>query len=251
MLRLRDCRRASNERRRRVAGCEFYNSGAAFRANANDVALIGEHVSDAARDGGGGVKPDDRPRRQRIQFVEQQRVVRAAENDDVGSGSPIVYKAGRDLAGDGVIFDNRAACAHLRQLGERGRANEVESRSSPKSVDQLACVLARDRTRRCEHRDKPAFRERGGGLDGGDSADKRDGKRFPERAQRNSGGCIAGKDDAIRLEVVNLFLNDPDKPGREDACAFRAVRKASIVSDEKNSRFGNGLMGSAQDRKTA
>ena len=131
----------------------------------------------------------------------------AAENDDVCSRSPVVHEARRDLAGDGVILDNRAAGAHLRQLRERGRADEVELRSGPKLRDQLARVFARDGARRCEHRDMPAFRERGGRLDGRNSADNRDGKRFPERAKANGGGCIAGKDDAIRLEVFNLPLS--------------------------------------------
>ena len=77
------------------------------------------------------------------------------------------------------------------------------------------------------------------------------GNAFRSARSANGGGCIAGKDNAIRREVVNLFLNDFDKPGGEDACAFRAVGKARIVSDEKHSRFGNGLMGSAQDREAA
>ena len=177
--------------------------------------------------------------------------MRAAEHDDIGFGAAIVHEARRDLAGDGVILDNRAAGAHLRQFRECGRANEVEARAAAELRDQFACVLARDGARRREHRDKPAFCERGGGLDGGDCADKWDGKRLPQRAEANGGGCVAGKDNAIRREIVNLLLNDSDEPRAEDAGAFRAVGKARVVSDEKNSRFGNGLMGRAQDREAA
>ena len=56
---------------------------------------------------------------------------------------------------------------HLRQLRERRHADEFESRSGPKLRDQFARVFARDGARRCEHRDMPAFRERGSRLDGG------------------------------------------------------------------------------------
>ena len=114
-----------------AAGCEFYDAGAAFRADADDLALFGEHIGDAARDGGSGVEPDDGPGRQRIQLVEQQRIMGTAQHDDIGSRSRLLYKARRDLAGDRVVLDNRATGAQFRQFRERGRTNEVKSRSSP------------------------------------------------------------------------------------------------------------------------
>ena len=174
----------------------------------------------------------------RIQLVEQQRVMRAAQHDDVGFGSAVIHEARRDLAADGVIVDNRAAGAHLRQFRERGRADELEASSGPKFLDQFARILACDRSWRCEDGDKPAFRERGGGLDGGDGSDDGNGESFPQSLKRDGGSCVAGKDETIRLRSRKSLLHDAEQPQDQDVLALRAVGKARIVRDEKNCASG-------------
>ena len=50
-------------RRGAEARGELDFSRAVLSANADDVAFIGEHIGDAARDGRCRIEPDDRPRR--------------------------------------------------------------------------------------------------------------------------------------------------------------------------------------------
>ena len=87
----------------------------AFCAHANDMARIGQHIGDAARDGWRWVEPRHRPWRKRIQLVKQKRIMGAAQHHDIGSGAALAGEGGRDLAGDGLLVHVRAAGMRLGQ----------------------------------------------------------------------------------------------------------------------------------------
>ena len=65
-------------------------------------------------------------------------------------------------------------------------------------VDERLGVFAIDGARGGQHADKSRFGLRGGGLDGGDGADKGDRVTLAQGGERQGAGGIAGDDDEIR-----------------------------------------------------
>ena len=59
-----------------------------------------QQVDDAAGDGGGGIDEMDRPVRQLLHAIQQQRVVRAGQHDRIGAFAAGFDEAGGDFGGD-------------------------------------------------------------------------------------------------------------------------------------------------------
>ncbi len=93
-----------------------------------------EQLRHAAGDRRRRVDPGDRPGRQPLQALEQQRIMRAGEHDRVGAPPAARDEAGRDLGRDGGVLDRLRP---QRRLGEARRAwrepTSVTSQPWPKS----------------------------------------------------------------------------------------------------------------------
>ena len=84
-----------------------------------------EQIAHAPRDGGRRIEKIDRPRRERAQPPEQQRIVGAGEHDGVGAHAVVVNEAGGDFGGECRVVNRLAGQFRLGVAGERREPTSV------------------------------------------------------------------------------------------------------------------------------
>src|SRR5262249_61681936 len=115
-------RRAERGRRRPARG-EHDARGAPRRTRRLGPAQIGDPPRDRRR----GIDEGHRPRREPLQAVEQQRIVRAREHDGIGGPPAGIDEARRDLLRDQIVGDGRATQLVLREARQPPRADQLDA----------------------------------------------------------------------------------------------------------------------------
>jgi len=196
---------------------------------------LGER-GDTPRNAGGAVDERDIGTGKRLQFVSQQREMRAGKDDDVDRiAKRLVAKPGNSIAngpgGDGKAMklglcggdETRTSMSQHRLAGREARAQIVDIGLAhrglgPKDTDHTACRHFRGRLD-CGHRAHNGKIERGADM-----------------WKRDGGGGVAGYDREPRL----IALDQPPKQRRdargEFLVAFLAIGEPGVVGSIDDGR---------------
>ncbi len=196
------------------------------------------------------IDPVHRPRRQRGEAVQQQRIVGAGQHHGVGARGA-VDEARRNLGGDGGIADGVAVQCRFRQGRQVGGADQGDVAPLGEIADQGLGVLPPHRALGAEHRHPLGPGCCAGGLDRRDGADKRHGVGGAQLRHHQGRDGVAGDHHHIRRVSPDQVADQRHHPVYDLHLGVVAVGKEDVVGNVGIGGVRARLHDLAKDGQTA